>query len=158
MARVAEVQARTQATPDSPLFSLALNHFRVHRIPFGAAQVRTVVRKMAESSPSRFMLRGALDVRTRALAVTSNSRVEASVTQELQRLAHDSREGSCLLQEIMSVVWERLRDSRGMQWKHGLYGLQLLRELILHGPISAITEASDGLNEIRRMKFYENMR
>jgi hypothetical protein len=40
-------------------------------------------------------------------------------------------------------------EGRGMQWKKTLLALQVLRGLLLHGPISAITEAMDGFLSIR---------
>ena len=58
----------------------------------------------------------------------------------------------------MSVIWFRLRDCKGMNWKHGLQALQILRNLLYHGPLAAITEAVDGLDKIRALKYYENMR
>jgi hypothetical protein len=59
----------------------------------------------------------------------------------------------------MSVIWVRLRDSKGLHWKHGFQALQILRNLLYHGPIAAIAEATDGLDKIRAMKFYnDNMR
>jgi hypothetical protein len=41
-----------------------------------------------------------------------------------------------------------------MQWKHALFSLQILRNLLLHGPLAAISEATDGLDRIRKFKAY----
>ena len=61
--------------------------------------------------------------------------------------------------DVMSVIWVRLRDSKGLHWKHGFQSLQILRNLLYHGPLAAIAEATDGLDKIRLMKFYnDNMR
>ena len=75
-----------------------------------------------------------------------------------KKLVQECRESSVILVEVMNVVWERLRDSRGMQWKHGKFALQIIQDLILHGPLGAVAEATDGLDRIRRMKYYENTR
>jgi hypothetical protein len=58
----------------------------------------------------------------------------------------------------MSVIWLRLRDCMGLQWKHAVLALQLLRNLLYHGPLTAVTEATDGLHKIRSLKYYENIR
>lgn len=43
-----------------------------------------------------------------------------------------------------------------MQWKHALYALQILRNLLFHGPLAALTEATDGLDRVRRFKTYND--
>mmetsp|Transcript_22794 Transcript_22794/g.35175 ORF Transcript_22794/g.35175 Transcript_22794/m.35175 type:complete len:382 (+) Transcript_22794:2-1147(+) len=46
-----------------------------------------------------------------------------------------------------------------MQWKHGLYALHILKNLLLHGPLAAIVEVTDGLDKIRAMtKFTDTYR
>ena len=58
----------------------------------------------------------------------------------------------------MSVCWLRLQDCRGLNWKHAYHSLQILRNLLYHGPLAAVTEATDGLDKIRALKYYDNMR
>jgi hypothetical protein len=43
-----------------------------------------------------------------------------------------------------------------LQWKHGYQALQLLKNLLYHGPMAVIAEATDGLDKIRAMKYYDN--
>merc|ERR1712151_18228 len=42
--------------------------------------------------------------------------------------------------------------------KHPLISLHLLRNLLLHGPLTAITEVTDGINHIRALKKYTSNR
>lgn len=157
-ARVAEVMSGKQPSANSPIFSKALIFHKQHRIQFSGPDIRNIVRQISESNPHSQFIREASNMRSRAMALTSNGRPEHLVASELSRIAQDCREGSSLLVEVMSVIWERIRDSRGMQWKHGYYSLQMILELILHGPLAAVSEATDGIDKIRRLKYYENMR
>jgi len=156
--RMKEVLARTQPTANSPLFYLTLNHHRAHRVEFKPMEVKRSVRSIGQKSPANILIETVSGVRKRAMAITSNNRDDAAAAQNLRHLVEDCREGSIILVEVMNVIWERIRDSRGMQWKHGLFALQMLQELLFHGPFAAVTEATDGLDKIRRMKYYENMR
>ena len=157
-ARVAEVISGKQPSANSPLFSKSLIFHKLNRIQFSGPEIRNIVRQISGSSPNSQFIRDASNIRSRAMALTSNGRPEHLVASELSRIAQDCREGSSLLVEVMSVIWERIRDSRGMQWKHGYYSLQMIMELILHGPLAAVSEATDGIDKIRRLKYYENMR
>ncbi len=159
-ARVEDISQRRSFSPRiSPLFVLALQYHNSKRIPFRSNDIRAVVKSMARNRPVQDLIHGISHVRSKAIALTSNSRNEATAQSTLHRLVMECRECSIILVEVMSVVWDRLRDSRGMQWKHGLYALQIIQELLLHGPLAAVTEVTDGLDKIRRMmKGYDNMR
>ena len=157
-ARVAEIQARKPPPPNAALFRLALTYHNSNRIAFAAPEIRNTLRQISDQNPMKNMLQVTANVRQRAMSLTSNSRYEQSVASELSKLVQSCREGASILVEVMSVVWERIRDSGGMQWKHGYYALQMLLELILHGPLAAVAEATDGIDKIRKLKFYENMR
>ena len=92
------------------------------------------------------------------MTLTSNKAYEGDYEQAIAKLVEESRESTSILFDVMSVIWLRLRDCKGMQWKHGHQALQLLRNLLYHGPLAAISEATDGLSKIRALKFYDNMR
>eukprot|EP00553_Chaetoceros_curvisetus_P006500 CAMPEP_0204616034 /NCGR_PEP_ID=MMETSP0717-20131115/3374_1 /ASSEMBLY_ACC=CAM_ASM_000666 /TAXON_ID=230516 /ORGANISM="Chaetoceros curvisetus" /LENGTH=472 /DNA_ID=CAMNT_0051629135 /DNA_START=1 /DNA_END=1419 /DNA_ORIENTATION=+ len=156
LARIAEIQRRKEPANHASLFILGMKVHNSRRIPFSSPEIRQVLSRISQQSPSRHLIRATENIRKRAMNLTSNSRVEQIVPSELSQLVQDCREGSSFLVEVMSVVWERLKDCRGMKWKHGLYALQLLRELILHGPMGVVTEATDGIDRIRRLKLYEN--
>eukprot|EP00526_Cylindrotheca_closterium_P014695 CAMPEP_0113654432 /NCGR_PEP_ID=MMETSP0017_2-20120614/29153_1 /TAXON_ID=2856 /ORGANISM="Cylindrotheca closterium" /LENGTH=286 /DNA_ID=CAMNT_0000567579 /DNA_START=374 /DNA_END=1231 /DNA_ORIENTATION=+ /assembly_acc=CAM_ASM_000147 len=94
-----------------------------------------------------------------AMALTSNKTFEGDYNKAVSQLVEQCRECSSVLFDVMSVVWVRIRDSKGLHWKHGFQALQILRNLLYHGPVAAIAEATDGLDKIRFMKYYnDNMR
>jgi hypothetical protein len=157
-ARVAEVQARQPITPDAPLFIQCAHYHRHHKIDFGLLRVREVARQLAQSNQARLAAVVQSNARTTAMALTSNKPYDGDYAQTVAHLVEQCRESSTVLFDVMTVVWLRLRDSRGMQWKHGYQALMILRNLLYHGPMAVIAEASDGLDKIRAMKYYENMR
>ena len=119
--------------------------FVCKRMDFSHLNVRRVVRQVAQTeNPSQYLIDWDVAIRRKAMALTSNSRNEAAVPQVLAQIAEECNECGYILVDVMAVIWERIRDSRSTQWKHGLFALQLLRELLLHGPITAVTEAEDG--------------
>jgi len=155
-ARVEEVRARKPVQKDAPLFLLASNYHRVKRMDFSHLDVRRVVRQVAQTeNPSQYLIDWDVAIRRKAMALTSNSRNEAAVPQVLAQISEECNECGYILVDVMAVIWERIRDSRSTQWKHGLFALQLLRELLLHGPITAVTEAEDGIDKIRELKSYD---
>ena len=157
-ARVDEVNSRVVVSADMPLFLQCSFHCRQHNLDFGLLTCRRITRQIADGSPAR--LTGLLQTNARrtAMTLTSNKAYEGDYEQAIAKLVEESRESTSILFDVMSVIWLRLRDCKGMQWKHGHQALQLLRNLLYHGPLAAISEATDGLSKIRALKFYDNMR
>jgi len=157
-ARVEEVRRRVNAPADSPLFAQCAQYHRHHNIDFGVMSVRNVARQVAQANPGR--LTGLLQTNARrmAMSLTSNKNFEGDYGRAIAQLVDQCRESSSVLFDVMSVIWLRMRDCRGMQWKHGYQALQLLKNLLLHGPLAAVVEATDGLGKIRALKSYEHMR
>lgn len=157
-ARVEEIRTRKPVSPDDPLFLQCANYHRQHNIDFSPSSVSRVAYQIAENSPSR--LNGMLQINARrtAMALTSNRNFEGDYSGAIAELVELCRESSAVLSDVMSVIWMRFRDARGMQWKHAIHALNILRNLLFHGPLAAVSEAVDGLDKIRELKSYENMR
>jgi DENN (AEX-3) domain/ENTH domain len=161
-----EDSIKTQPVPsqDTPLFLQCTTYHRQHHIDFVVHDVKRIIQRIVESNPtSASRVTGQLksNARRNAMTLTSNKGPESGagdVSRVMAQLVEECRESTSILSDVMSVIWLRLRDSKGMQWKHGLQALQLLRSLLLHGPLAAISEAVDGLDKIRALKYYENMR
>lgn len=155
--RVEEVKTQIPVTAASPLFSKCTNYHRQHSIDFNVINVRRVARQMAQNNPARTILQ--TSARRMAMTMTSNRTFEGDYNKAVSQLVEQCRECSSVLYDVMSVIWVRLRDSKGLHWKHGFQGLQIMRNLLYHGPVAVIAEATDGLEKIRSMKFYnDNMR
>jgi hypothetical protein len=157
-ARIEEVRTRQAVTPDAPLFLQCANYHRLHSIDFGILAVRRVARQVAESSPSRLTGMLQTNARRMAMTLTSNKQYEGDFSKAIAQLVEQCREGTSVLFDVMSVIWLRMRDCKGLQWKHGYHALQLLKNLLYHGPMAVIAEATDGLDKIRAMKYYDHMR
>ena len=156
--QVAQIQSRQPITADSTLFDQCAAYNRQHNIDFGVQSLRQVSRQIAESNPGRLTGLVQTNARRMAMTLTSNKAFEGDYAKAISQLVEECRESSSVLLDVMSVVWLRLRDSKGMQWRHALQALQILKNLLYHGPLAAISEATDGLDKIRSFKFYENMR
>mmetsp|Transcript_56280 Transcript_56280/g.63837 ORF Transcript_56280/g.63837 Transcript_56280/m.63837 type:complete len:1100 (+) Transcript_56280:83-3382(+) len=157
IARVEEVRLRSPVTSDSPLFTQCVNYHHLNNIEFDALNVRRVARQVAQNNPSRLIIQ--TSTRRTTMLLTSNKTYEGDYNKAVVQLVEQCRECTSVLSDVMSVIWVRMRDSKGVHWKHGLQALQVLRNLLYHGPLAAIAEATDGLDKIRAMKFYnDNMR
>jgi hypothetical protein len=154
--RVEEIRTRTPVTKESPLFLVCTNYLRSQQASFTTMNVRNVSRQMAQSNPSRVVTEANAMARRLAMNLTSNSKYEGNQGQAIAQLVEVSHEASSVLFDVMSVLWTRINDSKGMQWKHGLLALQIMKNLLYHGPLAAISEATDGLDKIRAMKGYSD--
>mmetsp|Transcript_22037 Transcript_22037/g.32555 ORF Transcript_22037/g.32555 Transcript_22037/m.32555 type:complete len:1156 (-) Transcript_22037:115-3582(-) len=157
-ARVEEIRTRLVYTKEAPLFLVSAQYIRQNNLDFRINNVRSVTRQVSQANPSRLLNQANAKARRMAMSLTSNKGYEgdhAKATAQLVEYCHETS----VLQDIMSVIWMRLRDMKGNQWRHGLLSLQILRNLLYHGPIAAVAEAFDGVEYIRKLKQYkDNMR
>ena len=154
--RLRELQTRRTVAEDAPLFALVTNHHRIKKIDFYLNSVRNSVRAMASDStlPGRYLIAWNESVRRRALELTSTQAFNGDPKKALTQLTNDCRETSTILVDTMMVVWTRIQEGKGLQWKKTLLALQIFQELLLNGPINAIAEAIDGFASIRVLKSY----
>lgn len=134
------------------LFSATVQYHRTKRIDFNMLNIRRSARLVA--SREREEVSKCDNIRQTALALTSNTRYEGDPMKVLADLTQKSREVNTVLVEVMTVIWYRIRDSKGAQWRHAVQSLVMLRNLLLHGPITTISEASAGIDKIRALKNY----
>jgi len=155
-ARLAEFRAKRVVAEDAPLFAIVANHHRINRMDFGLNHVRPSVRRIATDPylPGNYLIKWNRSVRGRASELTSAQTYNGDWNLAVAQLTQDCRESSAILIDTMMVLWSRLQEGRGMQWKKALLALQILRNLLLNGPINAIVEAIDGFASIRILKSY----
>ncbi|KAL7547010.1 hypothetical protein ACHAWF_010334 [Thalassiosira exigua] len=155
-ARLREVQERRSVPEDAPLFALVANHHRKGRIDFQADNVRRSARQIVEDRdlPGRYLVDWSESVRNRALALTSAQTFNGDYRQTVVQLAEDCREGGNILVDTTMVLWTRVQEGKGLQWKKALLALQVFRHILLNGPITAVAEVIDGFASIRILKSY----
>lgn len=158
-ARIAAIGSQKVVGVDGSLFLQCEQYLRQKHMDFGFASSQRIARHIADSSPVRLTGMPQTNARQSAMNLTSSKAHDSPDTNRMiAQLVEQCRECSSVLTDVMSVIWSRLRDCKGLQWKHGLMALQLLRNLLYHGPLAAISEATDGLSKIRSLKFYDNIR
>eukprot|EP00957_Ditylum_brightwellii_P059025 4476795-Ditylum_brightwellii.AAC.1 len=139
-----------------PLFAMCEKFMIVNRLNFSIGTIRRVVSKTIVSCPQHNIVEATERVRAIALALTSNQSYEGNVTAALAELVNDCREVDSALCHVMAVIWSRLGETRSNLWKRPLLALHLLKNLLLHGPITAVMEANDGIDKIRSLRKYMN--
>lgn len=160
-ARREEVIRAYPVSENAPLFALVTNYHRVQKIAFSANDVRQSVRQIATRAdfPGRYLIDWHIRVRERVSQLTSAQAYAGDFSRDVSKLAEDCHESGAILVDTMMVLWTRMQEGRGMQWKKAQLALQVLHYLLLNGPVTAITEAMDGFASIRILKSYtETMR
>lgn len=157
-ARIEEIRSRVQPPADAPLFLKCAGYLRQRNLDFDLLNCRRITRQVADGSQARLTGMLPTNARQLAMALTSNKTYEGNYQKAISNLVEQCRECTSVLFDVMSVIWLRLRDSKGLQWKHGYQALVLLRNLLYHGPMAVIAEATDGMSKIRAMKYYDNIR
>jgi len=155
-ARMLEVQLRRTVPEDAPIFALTTNFHRSNKVDFYVNNVRNSVRQVASDAdfPGRHLISWNEGVRRRVTELTSAQAFNGDPVKALSLLTEDCRESSVILIDAVMVLWTRILEGKGMQWKKALLALQMFRNLILNGPINAISEAIDGFASIRTLRSY----
>eukprot|EP00586_Coscinodiscus_wailesii_P001269 CAMPEP_0172488046 /NCGR_PEP_ID=MMETSP1066-20121228/17396_1 /TAXON_ID=671091 /ORGANISM="Coscinodiscus wailesii, Strain CCMP2513" /LENGTH=850 /DNA_ID=CAMNT_0013255027 /DNA_START=201 /DNA_END=2753 /DNA_ORIENTATION=+ len=135
----------------STMFHKYMAYHRKEKIMFTVMNVRRTVRQVTES---RAAAGKRARVRQVLLAVTSNQQFQGNMLQAMENITEECREVHQTLAMVMGVIWFRIRDSQGGQWRHAHNGLLLLRYLLIHGPVTAVTEATNQLGTIFQLRNY----
>ena len=154
-ARLNEVQMRRPVPEDSPLFALVTNYHRLNKIDFAMNNVRQTVRQIAtQDFPTRYLIDWNIKLRDKVSQLTSTQAFNGDFRKAVMQLTEDCHESSTILIDTMMVLWTRMQEGKGLQWKKALLSLQIFRSLLLNGPINAVSEAIDGFASIRILKSY----
>ena len=152
--REEHIRKRQPVPLDAPLFWRCIDYHVLRDIDFGILHIRSVTRKLLQSTSVQQMLPS--NVRRLAMAITSKRKFEGNLGDATADLAELSRESSGALCDVMSVLWLRMRDSKGLQWVHGYQAIRVLKEVLLHGSITVVADASDGIDLIRMLAHRES--
>jgi hypothetical protein len=90
-----------------------------------------------------------------ALQLTSNTAVTTDAQRILNQLINDSY-SSNLLPSILRVIWNRLGDCKGLKWRHASKGMVLLKELLIRGPESVLSDTLSNISTLRSFLEYRS--
>lgn len=139
-----------------PIFSLCQKHLRKIKSNFTTTEIRRVVFTTVEGCPRHRIVESIEIVRNSALALTSEKPFEGDEVTEIKKLIDSCKKCDLSFRQVMAVCWIRIGDRRAHLWKHNLLGLNLLKNFVLHGPITAVSAAVDGIAQIYALRFYDN--
>jgi len=139
-----------------PIFALCQKHLRKTKSTFTTTEIRRVVFTTVEGCPRHRVVENLEVVRNRGLALTSEKPFEGDEVAEIKKLIESCKGCNLSLRQVMAVCWIRIGETRANLWKHNLLGLHLLKTFALHGPITSVSAAIDGIAEIYALRFYDN--
>mmetsp|Transcript_16402 Transcript_16402/g.25381 ORF Transcript_16402/g.25381 Transcript_16402/m.25381 type:complete len:1158 (+) Transcript_16402:152-3625(+) len=137
-----------------PLFDICCKYLSVHRLEFSLINVRKIVANTVISCTRHLAVERSVALRNSALALTSDAPFDGNVGSSLAQLIESCRECNTNLSVVMSVIWHRLNEAKNSVCI--LLALQMLKNLLLHGPLTTISEALDGVPKIYELKSYSN--
>ena len=140
------------------LFSTSERFIRLNKLDWTLSNIRSVIQRISQYSIRHKNVTWCEEVREMTLHLMSYQDFNADTLKFLAELIDHGCEVNGALCQIMGVAWTKLQDGRANMWKHPLISLHLLRNLLLHGPLTAITEITDGINHIRALKNYTSNR
>lgn len=137
-----------------PLFDICSKYLSVHRLDFSLMNVRRIVAKTVLACTRHIVVERHIAMRTRALALTEDAPFDGNVASAISELVDSCHECNTNLSVVMSVIWHRLNQTKKNM--PILLALHLLKNLVSHGPMTAVTEALDGAGKIYELKTYSD--
>lgn len=140
-----------------PIFSLCQRHLRKSKSEFTTEEIRRVVFATIEGCPEHKYIDKLEQIRDLTLALTGEKAFEReSEIEEIKQLMTACKDCNASFGQVVAVCWLRIGETRSNYWKHTHAGLNLLKSLVLRGPMTAVAAANDGIAEIYALCFYEN--
>ena len=119
------------------------------RTPFTCSEIRKVI-KMLSPNP----IKNADVNKQLAMSLTSNTAFRGDYEKTLTQLALVCNDLQTNLRNVMDVCWMRLKDSKGLRWRHAQLSLQIIKQLLLDGPLTVVVEIMDNIDVIRGFLTY----
>jgi len=138
-----------------PPFDVCSKYLSVHRLDFSLINVRRIVAKTVLACTRHIAVERHVAIRIKALALTDDTPFAGNVALEIDELVDSCHECNTNLGVVMSVIWHRLNQTEKNNM-HILLALHLLKNLVSHGPLTAITETLDGAGKIYELKSYSD--
>jgi len=141
-----------------PLFDVCTKYLSVHRLDFSLINVRRIVAKTVLACTRHLVVERHVEIRNKALSLTDDTPFNGNVSAAISELVDSCHECNTHLGVVMSVIWYRLNqtDETKKTNMHILLALHLLKNLVSHGPLTAIIEALDGAGKIYELKNYSD--
>ena len=139
-----------------PLFIYCEKYLRINHLKFTMANIRRVVSLTALSCPQHAVVDETEIIRAKALELTSSEPFRGNVVIAVKGLVAACRYVDVALPQVMAVIWARMADKSTSSWRHPLLALHLLKNLLLHGPLTAIADATDGIEKVRALQTYSS--
>merc|ERR1712238_16540 len=137
-----------------PMFALCAKYLTQNRVSFISENIRRLVFTTAESLPQHDITKTRENAKSKTFILTSHKPTDVDLSSSMMTLIEDCRECNGCLCQVMSVIWMKLGETRASLWKETLLALNLLKNLVLHGPLTAIIEAIDGIDKVHALCNY----
>lgn len=124
---------------------------------FFMPEIRDVVKEKINDSAAQAVLGSHSSIVSTVLALTSNTTYKGDYEKALASVVQGCREINGSLQVVMKTLWIRIKDSKGLRWKHSYLSLRIMKALLTDGPLTAIAEVSDGIDKIRELLKYSTI-
>jgi len=148
-----ENEIEMKSTKFTPLFAKCQKYLLLDRVQ--TESIPDLVKKLSESCPQRRLVAFSEVVRERAQAVSSKiQEFDDMAVHEMVGLGQESRDVVITLRCVMGVIWMRMLSTKTSKWRCTLFALHMLRLLLLHGPISAISESAQPINRMSSNQLY----
>jgi hypothetical protein len=135
-----------------PLFDVCSKYLTIHQLEFSLENVQRIVSKTIGTCTRHMAVERHVEIRKRALEILSDNPL--SKTSTMYDVLNSCREYNTNLRAVMGVIWIRLNLSKNSS--HILVALEMLTKLLLEGPLTAVTEALDGLQTIGNLKYFSD--
>ena len=157
---IAEQMKNPTATPNGTskcLMEAAIEQLRQSKLDYSLPTVRRVVQQISSTRNSQTLQNVQL-ARDRVLALTSKNGYEMNrnARADLIQLTEACRRIPMIRLATLSVLWYRIADSKGMQSKHALLSLIILKNLLLNGPLACISEIAQYSHVVRVLRIYQS--
>jgi hypothetical protein len=150
--------ATANASQNKCMMEATIDQLRQSKLDYSLPTVRRVVRQISNVRQAKTLQNVQL-ARERALALTSKNGYEMNrnARADLIQLTEACRIVPMVRAATLSVLWYRIADSKGMQSKHALLSLIVLKNLLLNGPLVCIAEISQYAHVIRVLRVYQSL-
>lgn len=150
----------TKTFQNNDSFNSTLNYITQNRIPFYPMDIRRVTKQLVTQRPHRQLLMKKEEIRNIVFQLTNSNKYEGDFNSTVSRITMECRLINSKLPLVMDILWLRVRactttlrqNKQSSQWKQCVHAFVILKNLILHGPITVLSDCMANIDKIRNIR------
>jgi len=152
---VAHITSKIVLSSRKPIFLQCVDQLFTEKSGFSPQDIQQTIMNIYPKS-ARNRLASRERVREIIMELTSTTKFRGNIRETMEMVIRECSSINVGLTDVLNVIWMRIKDCRGTRWRHGQTSMQLLKSLLIEGPVVVLASCIENYDQICAMRNYSS--